>query len=104
MRIYISGAITSYLSKGQDLYEVKERFAKAAREWEDYGHTPITPFYNGLPIKSPYLDHLLSDLRLLSDCDAIYMLSDWQQSKGAQLEHEYARIFGKHIYYQNHNK
>lgn len=39
-------------------------------------------------------------LKLLS-CSFIYMLKDWPDSKGATIEHNTARFFGKRIVYQD---
>jgi hypothetical protein len=38
---------------------------------------------------------------MIDICDAIYMLRDWQQSKGARLELQYAADWKKDIYYQD---
>lgn len=37
---------------------------------------------------------------LIQICDAIYMLSNWQDSPGACHELEYARSLGKPVIYQ----
>lgn len=37
--------------------------------------------------------------RLMS-CSHVYMLADWQDSKGATLEHKVAKLLGKQIIYQ----
>lgn len=39
-------------------------------------------------------------LRLLLNCDAIYMLRGWQDSKGATAEHAVAKWIGLEIIYQ----
>jgi len=41
------------------------------------------------------------DLSLLVECDSIYMLSGWENSKGAQVEHALANYLGLTIFYQS---
>lgn len=40
------------------------------------------------------------DLEMLRRCDAIYMLSNWVDSKGAKIELEEAQRLGLEIHYQ----
>jgi hypothetical protein len=40
------------------------------------------------------------DLKELFTCDAIYMLKNWKQSDGAQVELKVAQLTGKQIYFQ----
>lgn len=45
-------------------------------------------------------ERLKIDIRALCLCDAIYMLSNWEKSKGAKLQHRIATELGMKIYYQ----
>lgn len=36
------------------------------------------------------------------NCDAVYMDTGWQASKGCNLEYRAAKIYGKKIYYHDH--
>ncbi len=40
------------------------------------------------------------DLAILKRCDAIFMMSNWLSSKGAQIEHDAAVGFGLEIIYE----
>jgi len=40
------------------------------------------------------------DLKALLDCDGIYMLRGWEQSKGAKIEYELAMNLGIKRYYE----
>ena len=40
------------------------------------------------------------DIKLLCDCDAIYMLNGWRESAGAKIEHKLARDIGIEIIYE----
>lgn len=43
-------------------------------------------------------------LEAVADCDAIYMLSDWQDSRGATLEHTKAKELNLQVLYQSVDK
>lgn len=51
-----------------------------------------------------YSTYLNIDLCLVDGCEAIYMLKDWMQSKGARMEYCRARSKGKKIIFQANNK
>ena len=65
--------------------------AEAFEDWED---ADIEGEWN------EYAEMLMHDLRIISLCDALYMLADWQQSPGATAEHAYAKALGKEIRYE----
>jgi hypothetical protein len=63
----------------------------------------------GFEVKNParldetgktYDDLLAESLELLKKCDAVYMLRGWENSKGANVEHQYAIDHDLAIYYQ----
>lgn len=39
-------------------------------------------------------------INALTGCDAIFMLKDWKESKGARFEHQTAEVCGIKIIYQ----
>ena len=41
------------------------------------------------------------DIKLLVDCDAVYMLDGWPESEGARVEHTLARDLGLKCYYES---
>ena len=45
-------------------------------------------------------ESLKRDLKILNDCDAIFMIKGWEDSRGATLEHWYAKRLGLEIFYQ----
>lgn len=49
--------------------------------------------------QSPYAEILWHDLRKVMECDAIYMLDNFLESKGAKAEFAYAIATGKEIIY-----
>lgn len=90
-KIYISGAIT-----GVDNYQ--ELFQNA----EDYLNTFGT-FEVVNPVKGvhnhdlSWQSYMREDIKILMDCDAIYMLKNWGSSKGANIELKLARDLGMKI-------
>lgn len=89
LRVYISGQIT-----GADLDERKIAFDRAARQLKEQGYEPVSPFDNGLTDDAGYENHRRADIRMLTDCDMIYMLRGWEHSNGARLEHTIACACG----------
>lgn len=89
MKVYISGPIT-----GLPYEEVEKAFSKAEASLKEQGHEVVNPLNNGLPRESTWSEHMRADLKLLLDCDAIYMLNRWEYSKGASLEYDLAIDLG----------
>ena len=94
-RIYVSGRIS-----GTRDYAC--RFAAAETRLLLRGHDAINPVKRTK--KGKYADMIRADLRLIDECDAVYMLKDWMQSQGARLEHDYAAATGKEIIYEEDEK
>lgn len=90
MKIYIAGKIT-----GDPYYKAK--FARAAADIADAGHTPINPALQ--PEGMSNADYMRISFAQLDSADAIIFLADWKDSKGAQLEHLWAEYVGKPRYY-----
>lgn len=44
--------------------------------------------------------YLRNDIKQLADCDAIYLLRGWHDSRGATLEFEIARRLGMKIHFE----
>lgn len=81
-RIYIAGPMTGYDNFNRD------NFNSAAGYCEDIGSIPINPAVlpNGLT-QAQYMDICFAMLRA---ADAIYLLSGYEESKGAMAELAYA--------------
>ncbi len=88
-RVYISGAIAHHDEK-----ERREAFGNAERYLMLKGYDPVNPFKNGLDASAHWREHMKADIRLLLDCDYIYMLRGWELSKGAKLELDVASSCG----------
>lgn len=86
MKVYISGPIS-----GLPTEEVERAFGEAEAAILACGHEPVNPLRNGLPESADWHEHMRADLRLLLECDAIYMIGEWWNSRGARLEWQWAR-------------
>ena len=91
MRIYISGKMTGLPDWGRTL------FNETAEALTRDGHTVLNPAI--LPVGLVKSDYMPMCLHMIDAADALYMLDNWQQSPGAQLEHDYALYQGKKIFY-----
>lgn len=85
MKVYISGPIT-----GLPYEEVEKAFNEAETRLKEQGYEVVNPLNNGLPRESTWNEHMRADIKLLLDCDVIYMLNGWEYSKGASLEYDLA--------------
>lgn len=94
-KIYISGKIS-----GLTPDEYRANFLEAARQLHAQGYEVINPIFNGVDATQPWQVHMKADIRLLLECDAIYMLPNWELSNGATLEREIAKALGFVIEYE----
>ena len=92
-KIYISGKITDNPNYKAD-FEAAELALKIA------GFQPVNPAEEHLPDGATWADYMRQDIKLLCDCDAIYMLNGWRESAGAKIEHKLARDLGIEIIYE----
>lgn len=91
--VYISGRI-----RGCEDY--RERFAAAENYLKNKGFKVINPAKTDdlLPEGSTFEQYMEIDMKLLSMCDAIYMLRGWEESCGANREYGYALAKGMEVY------
>lgn len=82
MKVFISGPITG-------VEDYREKFKKAEMELLEKGYTVMNPAV--LPAGFEWREYMLITILMLCPCDAIYMLSGWEHSKGATLEYQYAK-------------
>ena len=95
MKIYISGKISD-----TNLTETRKRFAAVAKAMKRLGYEPVNPLENGLSEHDTWEAHIAKDIADMLQCKAIYMLQDWQDSKGARIEHYIAAEIGMPITYE----
>lgn len=79
MKIYLSGRIT-----GDDNY--KSKFEEYENKLKLFGHEVFNPA--SFPNMFSWEEFMEIDLKILSLCDAIFLLEDWKESRGAKIERE----------------
>ena len=94
-KIYISGPIS-----GVSLETAYNNFTNAEVQLLEEDYEPVNPFNNGLPSNATWEEHMRADLKLLLDCDAIYMLEGWEKSRGARIEYALAVDLKMDVQYQ----
>lgn len=95
MKIYIAGKIT-----GLPRAKAVAKFNAARRHLKAQGHDvfipTVLPYYKSVP----HEDYMHVCFGMIDICDAIYLLSDWHESRGATMERLYAADTFKKIIYQ----
>lgn len=100
--IYLSGPISGLRED-----QVRNGFKRAAEYVEgmywDKGieALPVSPLDNGMPTDATYGQHMKADLIMLMGCDAIFMSSGWERSRGCMTEHSVASALGMEIIYEH---
>lgn len=97
-RIYIAGKVT-----GLPLHEVSMKFGTAQKKLMSEGYEVVNPL-NHIESNMDWDKAMKICFELLANCDAIYMLHDWEVSKGAVLEHAKAKTMGIPIFFDNNTK
>lgn len=89
MKIYISGKISG-------TKDFRERFQKAEENLKKDGWDTINPVAIGdlLPASTTYKQFMEIDLKLLTMCEAIYLIPGWETSEGAKTERQLAEALG----------
>lgn len=99
MKVYISGQITGLNIKVAEGY-----FEVVENKLSDAGHAPINPC-KILPYdpKFTWKEYMIEDIKAIFDCEAMFMLDNWRESKGAQIEHMLAQHLGLKVFYSTHH-
>lgn len=101
-KIFISGKIT-----GEPVYECAEKFRYAwlmiLEGWNGFCHvdSAVNPLeLEGIHFGISHEEAMKICFDALKECTHIYMLEDWEESKGAKMEHEFAKQNGLTIIYE----
>ena len=89
-KIYIAGQITG-------LDNFKDIFDKAEKELTKAGNVCMNPATLNKGFEHGEYMHVCYSM--IDICDSLYMLPNWKQSKGAQMEHDYGIMHNKEIFY-----
>lgn len=91
-KVYISGPIT-----GLPFDKVEQAFNDAEIRLQEEGYEVVNPLENGLTKDHSWREHMKADIKLLMECNTIYLLKGYRTSKGAMVEYDLARILGYDI-------
>ena len=91
MKIYIAGKIT-------DNPDYMEHFAEAETQLKREGYAVMNPTI--LPPGFEHHEYMRVCFGMIDACSEAYFLSNWRDSKGAMMEHDYASKTGKVIHYE----
>lgn len=85
IKIYISGKITGTI-------DYIQRFERAEKSLSNYIVINPAKVNAQLPIETTWEEYMKMSMCMLEMCNAIYMLKGWEDSKGARLEYEFAKL------------
>lgn len=94
-KIYISGKITGIEVEAIDIFEDAETLLSSK------GYKVVNPMKLNHNHDKDWHSYMKVDIKELCDCDEIYMLENWIDSKGAIIEHTIALWLGLNILYQS---
>lgn len=94
MKIYISGKISGIEKEAEAIFE------KAENELLLLGYEVVNPMKIKHDHDLSWSSYMKEDLKAMLCCQAVYMLSNWQDSKGATVERQLAGQLGLKIIYQ----
>jgi hypothetical protein len=94
MKIYIAGPIS-----GLPIETARANFQAAEEHLRKHRHTPINPLkLNHKSHDGSWQACMRVDIRAMMNCDGIYPLAGWEQSKGAYIEMNLAAALGMTIF------
>ena len=97
-KIYIAGKVT-----GEPIAECLHKFATAAENLTVRGFEIVNPMVLVTDRQTPWQDAMNICLRALETCTALYALPCSVNSKGAQIEIDYALANNFDVYYELEN-
>jgi len=98
-RIYIAGKLTNgnqYKPSLNDIAKFKNKELELQKNWIVIN--PIDMFAENTVLPYDFIIDICKDV--ISGCDAIYMLSDYKDSKGAKIELEHALKCNLEVVYE----
>jgi len=94
MKVYISGSITK---DGNYYY----KFEKAEKVLRLKGFEVVNPTKLPHNHNKEWEAYMVESLKAMLDCDSIYMIKGWTESKGALIEFQLATSLGFNIHFEN---
>lgn len=84
-RIYIAGKVT-----GLPIHEVTMKFGTAQKQIEEMGFIALNPLELVNDWKATWQNAMKICISKLATADAVVLLDNWEQSKGAKIEKQLA--------------
>ena len=75
-------------------------FSAAEKQLRELEFVPVNPHHNGVASGSTWSEHMRADIKMLMDCNRIYMLRGWEKSRGALIEYQLAVELGMVIMHE----
>ena len=94
-KVYISGKITGMESDAEIIFSKAEEFLK-----KEY-RAVVNPMKLNHDHDKSWESYMKVCIKALCDCDVIYLLSNYSNSKGALMELAMAKDLGLEIIYEN---
>jgi len=102
--VYVSGPYTPFENVTVDQnIKIAQKYAHALRL---KGFAVVCPHSNGgdsefIPDELTWQNFIEEDYSIILSCHAMFMLPNWEKSKGAGIENEWAKKLGIPIFYSN---
>lgn len=91
-KIYIAGKVT-----GLKIEDVTEKFKSVQKELEADGYEVVNPIEVVQDPNTSWKNAMKLCIAALVQCNSIYLLPCWEDSKGAQVEYNLAKAIGLRI-------
>lgn len=92
-KIYIAGKVS-----GEKIHEVTMKFGKAQKELEALGYEAINPLAVVNDWHTTWRNAMTKCIKALVECNRMYVLPDYQKSKGAMIERMIAELLEMKVY------
>lgn len=91
--IYIAGKIS-----GEPIAQCTIKFGTIQKEIERAGHKAVNPLEVVIDPTTTWNQAMRKDIKALMDCDAIFLLADYKNSRGAMLEAQIAQALDMPVF------
>lgn len=88
-KVYISGPIT-----GREEKDYKSDFNNTELYLTGLGYDVVNPVSYTVDPNWSWEEYMRRDIKLLMDCEYIYLIKGWERSRGARIEYNVAREVG----------
>jgi len=95
-KCYIAGKVTGLLEQ-----EYRAKFRKAEIAVTVLGYEPVNPVELPHDHDKTWHSYMREAVATMLTCDALYALSDWQQSRRARIEVQLAKDLGMRVIHES---